>query len=90
MTEAPCQPGVREVAVVGGKHPMLDEAPVAFVIPVAGVAPAPQDLNDTIMTACRGALADFKLPREIRLVDELPRSTLEKVAKVELRKMLAG
>ena len=38
--------------------------------------------------ACRSALADFKLPREIRFVDEMPRSTLEKVAKAELRKML--
>jgi acyl-CoA synthetase (AMP-forming)/AMP-acid ligase II len=36
----------------------------------------------------RGALADFKVPREIRFVDEMPRSTLEKVAKAELRKML--
>ena len=34
-------------------------------------------------------LADFKVPREIRFVDEMPRSTLEKVAKAELRKMLA-
>jgi non-ribosomal peptide synthetase component E (peptide arylation enzyme) len=36
----------------------------------------------------RGALADFKVPREIRFVDEMPRSTLEKVAKAELWKML--
>jgi non-ribosomal peptide synthetase component E (peptide arylation enzyme) len=36
----------------------------------------------------RGALADFKVPREIRFVDEMPRPTLEKVAKAELRKML--
>jgi crotonobetaine/carnitine-CoA ligase len=27
-------------------------------------------------------------PREIRFVDEMPRSTLEKVAKAELRKMV--
>ena len=40
------------------------------------------------MAACRNALADFKVPREIRFVDEMPRSTLEKVAKAELRKML--
>jgi crotonobetaine/carnitine-CoA ligase len=40
------------------------------------------------MTACRNSLADFKVPREIRLVDEMPRSTLEKVAKAELRKLL--
>jgi carnitine-CoA ligase len=40
------------------------------------------------MATCRNALADFKVPREIRFVDEMPRSTLEKVAKAELRKML--
>jgi carnitine-CoA ligase len=81
-------PGVREAAVVGKKHPMLDEVPVVFIIPQAGVDRAPPDLHDTIMAACRNALADFKVPREIRFVDEMPRSTLEKVAKAELRKML--
>jgi crotonobetaine/carnitine-CoA ligase len=80
--------GVREAAVVGKKHPMLDEVPVVFIIPQAGVEGAPQGLQDTVMTACRNGLADFKVPREIRLVDELPRSTLEKVAKAELRRML--
>jgi crotonobetaine/carnitine-CoA ligase len=80
--------GVREAAVVAKKHPMLDEVPVVFIIPHAGVERAPPDLHDTIMAACRNALADFKVPREIRFVDEMPRSTLEKVAKAELRKML--
>ena len=81
-------PGVREAAVVAKKHPMLDEVPVVFIIPAAGVERAPKDLHDNVMSACRKALADFKVPREIRFVDEMPRSTLEKVAKTELRKML--
>jgi carnitine-CoA ligase len=81
-------PGVREAAVVARKHPMLDEVPVVFIIPHAGVARAPPDLHDNVMAACRRGLADFKVPREIRFVDEMPRSTLEKVAKAELRKML--
>jgi crotonobetaine/carnitine-CoA ligase len=81
-------PGVREAAVVGKKHPMLDEVPVVFIIPQDGVAQLPAGLQDSVMVACRKALADFKVPREIRFVDEMPRSTLEKVAKNELRKML--
>jgi len=81
-------PGVREAAVVAKKHPMLDEVPVVFIIPQDGVERAPPDLHDNVMAACRKALADFKVPREIRFVDEMPRSTLEKVAKAELRKML--
>jgi crotonobetaine/carnitine-CoA ligase len=81
-------PGVREAAVVAKTHPMLDEVPVAFIIPQAGVACAPPNLQDIVMAACRGALADFKVPREIHLVDEMPRSTLEKIAKAELRKLV--
>jgi crotonobetaine/carnitine-CoA ligase len=81
-------PGVREAAVVAKKHPMLDEVPVVFIIPQAGVERLPPELHDAVMAACCAALADFKVPREIRFVDEMPRSTLEKVAKAELRKML--
>jgi len=80
--------GVREAAVVAKKHPMLDEVPVVFIIPQAGVERALADLHDKVMAACRRSLADFKVPREIHFVDEMPRSTLEKVAKAELRKML--
>jgi crotonobetaine/carnitine-CoA ligase len=79
--------GVRETAVVAMKHPMLDEVPVAFVIPQGGVDR--DELPARVLAACRAGLADFKVPREIRLVDEMPRSTLEKVAKAELRKLLA-
>ena len=82
-------PGVREAAVVAKKHPMLDEVPVVFIIPHAGVQRAPPTLHDDVMAACRKALADFKVPHEVRLVDDMPRSTLEKVAKAELRKLLA-
>ena len=81
-------PGVRENAVVAKKHPMLDEVPVVFIIPHGGVAKAEAGLHDAVMKACRDKLADFKMPREIRFVDEMPRSTLEKVAKAELRKLL--
>lgn len=81
-------PGVREAAVVGKRHSMLDEVPVVFIIPQAGVERLPHDLHEHVMTACRAGLADFKVPHEIRFVDELPRSTLEKVAKAELRKLL--
>jgi crotonobetaine/carnitine-CoA ligase len=78
-------PGVREVAVVGRPHPMLDEAPVAFIIPVD-----PDDVGvaERVAAACRASLADFKRPHEVRIVGELPRATLEKVAKSQLRELL--
>jgi crotonobetaine/carnitine-CoA ligase len=77
--------GVREVAVVAKPHRMLDEVPAAFVIRQPG---APPDLAENILAACRQKLASFKVPAEIRFVDEFPRSTLEKIAKAELRKLL--
>lgn len=76
---------VDECAVVGQKHYMLDEVPVAFVIPLPT---APDNVSELILAACRANLADFKVVRDVHIVDELPRSTLEKVAKNELRARL--
>ena len=82
-------PGVYECAVVAQRHRMLDEVPVAFVIPSPGTAPeAHADLERRIIAACRAKLADFKVPRQVMVVSEMPRSTLEKVHKAELRKRL--
>jgi crotonobetaine/carnitine-CoA ligase len=78
-------PGVRDAVVVGKPDAMLDEVPVAFVIASDGQDPG---LIDRITAACRVALASFKLPREVRLVGELPRATLEKVSKAKLRQLL--
>ena len=81
-------PGVNEVAVVAQKHDMLDEVPFAFVLPVGGIDGAPEGLTQDIQANCTEKLADFKRPRGIRLVDALPRSTLEKIAKNKLRELL--
>ena len=78
-------PGVHECAVVARKHRMLDEVPVVFVLPVPGAAAG---LAERVAAACAHHLADFKRPHEVRLVTELPRSTLEKIAKAELRRQL--
>ena len=80
-------PGVSEVAVVGQPHVMLDEVPVAFVIPLAE-SQNWQTLRDAVIEQCRHSLASFKVPWEVHQVDSLPRSVLEKVAKVELRRGL--
>jgi crotonobetaine/carnitine-CoA ligase len=78
--------GVAEVAVVGGRHSMLDEVPVAFIVADHAVdGGSPAVLRAAVMEACRSRLADFKVPHAVVVVDELPRSTLEKVAKHALR-----
>ena len=83
-------PGVGECAVVARAHRMLDEVPVAFVLPLADANIDPADLAQRVQAACKAQLADFKRPHEVRLVSSLPRSTLEKIAKAELRKQLAA
>ena len=79
---------VSECAVVGQKHHMLDEVPVAFVILAPGVD-AGDGVAEKIIGYCETNLASFKVPKAVHIVDALPRSTLEKIAKNELRKTLA-
>ncbi|MDE1172499.1 MAG: AMP-binding protein [Parvibaculaceae bacterium] len=81
-------PGIHECAVVARKDPMLDEVPVAFLlVPDAGEDMA-RRLGEAVISACTNSLAGFKVPREVRVLDAFPRSTLEKIAKAELRRML--
>jgi carnitine-CoA ligase len=75
--------GVVEAAVVARSDPKLDEVPVAFVVGGADNT----DLADRVKRACAGKLADFKVPRDVFVVPCLPRSTLSKINKVELRKV---
>ena len=79
--------GVVEVAVVGKPHAMLDEIAVAFVIARDGADES--EMRTQIAATCDANLADFKRPREIFFVQELPRATLQKVAKSQLRDLLA-
>ncbi len=79
-------PGVFEVAVVAKPDELLSEVPAAFVIPSG----EPGDLASRILETCRAQLADFKVPREVVFVSELPRSTLNKVSKKDLRARFAA
>ncbi len=75
---------VAEVAVVGAPDDMLEEVPVAYVIPLVN---AP-DLADRLLARCRAELADFKVPRRIIVAADLPRVTLDKIDKKTLRQRL--
>lgn len=80
---------VGECAVVGQKHHMLDEVPVVFVIPSpTGAELGSDELEQKIIEHCRVNLPDFKVVRSVHVVEELPRSTLEKIAKNVLRDRL--
>ncbi len=81
-------PGVAEVAVVGRPDRLRDELPVAFVVAEYGWAG--RELADAVIDRCAERLLPFKVPVEVRFVEDLPRSLLAKVAKHELRRMAAA
>ena len=74
-------PGVVESAVYGVPHPDMGEAVAAAVVP------AGPDVTDdeTILAALADRLARFKIPRSVVFLPELPRNTMGKVQKSQLR-----
>ncbi|WP_136636023.1 malonate--CoA ligase [Pseudooceanicola onchidii] len=75
------QPGVLESAVIGVPHPDFGETVLGVLVAAPGETPD----TDTMMQAVRTTLARFKHPRDLVIVDELPRNTMGKVQKNILR-----
>ena len=78
------QPGVLESAVIGAPHPDFGEAVVAVLVAAPGETP---DL-DSIRGELDTAIARFKQPKHYVLRDALPRNTMGKVQKAQLRQEL--
>ncbi|MDH3351959.1 MAG: malonyl-CoA synthase [Gammaproteobacteria bacterium] len=74
-------PGVKESAVIGVPHADFGEGVVAVVVQDGSAAVSDAD----IIGACRENLANFKVPKKVVFVDELPRNTMAKVQKQRLR-----
>jgi len=79
-------PSIGQVAVVGVPDERLGEVGVAFVVPRPGQTVDPDELG----AWCREHMANFKVPRTIRVVDSLPLNPTGKVMKFQLRAQLAG
>ncbi|MFE1099231.1 acyl-CoA synthetase [Nocardiopsis alba] len=76
-------PDVAEAAVVGMPDAKWIEAVTAFVIPTAEADA--DTLPDRLVAHVKERLAPFKVPKEVRLVTELPRNASGKILKRELR-----
>jgi acyl-CoA synthetase (AMP-forming)/AMP-acid ligase II len=79
-------PAVAQVAVIGVPDDRLGEVGMAFVIPRAG-----QNIDEQVLAAwCRQRMANYKVPRRIKVVSDLPLNPSGKVMKFRLREQVEG
>ncbi|MCA8182060.1 AMP-binding protein [Burkholderia vietnamiensis] len=73
-------PGVAECACIGVPDERTGEAPKLFVV----LAPDATIGEAEIVAHCRANLAGYKVPKQIRVVERLPKSTVGKILRREL------
>ncbi len=79
-------PDLAQVAVVGVPDERMGEVGAAFVVPAAG-----REIDPTaIVDWAKLQMANYKAPRSVHVVDELPTNASGKVLKFELRDRLAA
>jgi acyl-CoA synthetase (AMP-forming)/AMP-acid ligase II len=74
---------VAEASVIGVDDADYGERLAAFVVLAAGATASPQDLKQHV----RENLANYKVPRDITLLDELPRNNTGKVLRRDLQEL---
>jgi malonyl-CoA/methylmalonyl-CoA synthetase len=79
-------PGVAESAVIGVPHADFGEAVLAVVVARAGAAPDAAAL----VASLKSRIANFKVPKRVFVVGELPRNAMGKVQKNVLRDQHRG
>ncbi len=82
-------PGIREVAVVAQAHEAYGQVPVAFVVMREKLHISEHaGVSASVLAHCGTSLSKFKVPREVIVMDELPRINFGKIAKAQLRDWL--
>ncbi len=81
-------PDIRQVAVIGIPDERLGEVGMAFVVTASG-APAAEVVPE-IGPWCRANMANYKVPRVVETVDQLPVNATGKVMKEILRQQVAS
>lgn len=79
-------PDVAEAAVLGVDDEQYGQRLAAFVVLAADASATPESLKQHV----RENLANYKVPREILVLDELPRSSTGKILRNELRAKVAA
>jgi long-chain acyl-CoA synthetase len=76
-------PSVSEVGVAAIPDPTKGEIPKAWVVPRAGTSPSPDELR----AYCRERLAPYKVPAQVVIVAELPKSGAGKILRRKLKEL---
>jgi acyl-CoA synthetase (AMP-forming)/AMP-acid ligase II len=79
-------PGVAEAAVIGVDDEQYGQRLAAFVV----LEPGGTATIDALKQHVRENLANYKVPREITVLDELPRGSTGKVVRAELQSRVNG
>ena len=80
-------PAVLEAAVVGRRDPVRDEVPVGFVV---ASDPSQPPSTAELMAWCTERLGKAAMPRDLTLLDELPRTSVGKIRKFLLADRAGG
>ena len=78
-------PAVRLAAAVGVPDDVLGEAIWACIVPVEGAITSDREIRDW----CRVTLADYKVPDQVRFLDEFPMTGTGKVRRLELARIVS-
>ncbi|ANS78090.1 Long-chain-fatty-acid--CoA ligase [Serinicoccus hydrothermalis] len=78
-------PAVHECAVVGVPDDYRGEAVVAYAVLTGGDGDVPSITAEELREHARGELAAYKVPRQVHLIPELPKTPTGKIRRRELR-----
>lgn len=74
-------PAVKEVCVIGVPDPKWNEVGRAIAV----LCPGANATAEQVLSFCEGKLARYKIPRSVTFIDALPRNTLGKINRGELK-----
>src|SRR5262249_1132069 len=79
-------PAVAQCAVIGLPDAKWGDPVTPLIIPTLGPPPTAEE----IVAHCRGLIAGYKVPKEVRFVDAMPMTATGKILKRALRDQMRG